>query len=234
MSEVFLVVLLLLRSFMPSQDKPKPLFGNAAPEQEQSALHNPFAPQDEASLQPVAAKPDASPSLVPEPPFAPTALLSPEKPMPDLVPFSPESPVLEQQKPKPYSDYFSDPTTLSAVEKMYSSALPTFLEKGHGERMIAVGPDGKIAGPFVSDGGKSVSGSIPKGSQVLFHTHPLGGEQVPSQQDIDTAKQINSPNFVISRNAIYVATPDGSTKHPIKVADVEQGKGGHLKIKWAH
>ena len=153
--------------------------------------------------------------------------------------------IAQQTKPHMATgrDYLDNPASLNGLSMLYQAAgaslfmkLPTSAatpeklvpidQSGH-FGMISTGDRGRD-----QDGAMHVTTSIPTDSQAIIHTHPAGQNPQPSAEDYATATKTGKPNFVMSGSAIYVAMPGGDVKHPVKVADISQGKGGKLNIKW--
>ena len=107
-----------------------------------------------------------------------------------------------------------------------------------GEKLVPIAQDGSFGAASTGDTGRDDSGKmhatadIPTDSQAIIHTHPAGQDPLPSGEDYATATKIGKPNFVMTKDAIYVAMPGGDVGHPVKVADISQGKHGQLNIKW--
>jgi hypothetical protein len=55
----------------------------------------------------------------------------------------------------------------------------------------------------------------PKDLIAIIHCHPDAAYPKPSDDDIQTAKTLHVPVFTISRNTIWMTTPDG-TSHEVK------------------
>jgi len=53
---------------------------------------------------------------------------------------------------------------------------------------------------------------------AIVHTHPASALPTPSSDDVRIAVRLGIPNYVLSRFALWVALPDGTTR---KVADVQ-------------
>jgi len=65
------------------------------------------------------------------------------------------------------------------------------------------------------------------GDTAIVHTHPFGTDPRPSDSDVAIAVKLGIPIFVLSRGALWVAIPDGTS---YKVADV-QWEHGQLVLK---
>jgi hypothetical protein len=137
-------------------------------------------------------------------------------------------------------DYLDNPDTQAALENLYTKASPTFMPPSMGsatqenEHLISIDKAGKQNSYSVAPEGSSrhLNTQIPDDSSAIIHTHPYKANPTPSDTDYKTATAVGKPNFVMSRNAIYVAMPNGNVKQPVKVADVSPAKGGKLNIKW--
>lgn len=152
--------------------------------------------------------------------------------------------IAQQTKPRMATgrDYLDNPTSLNGLNQLYKAAGPSLFMvpsagRQQGEKLVPIAQDGSFGaastgGSRDQDGAMHATASIPTDSQAIIHTHPRGQDPLPSGEDYATATKIGKPNFVMSRDAIYVAMPGGDVGHPVKVADISQGKGGKLNIKW--
>jgi hypothetical protein len=139
-------------------------------------------------------------------------------------------------------DYLDNPDTQAALESLYTKASPTFMPAPSGsmtqenEHLISIDQNGKQNSYSQAAEGTSrhLETQIPNDSSAIIHTHPYKASPVPSSTDYKTATAEGKPNFVLSRNAIYVAMPgtDPNTSKHVKVADIAPAKGGKLNIKW--
>lgn len=55
-------------------------------------------------------------------------------------------------------------------------------------------------------------GPVPGPTIAIVHTHPQAMQR-PSRNDIEEAKRVGLPFYVVSRDSIWVAMPDGSVRH---------------------
>jgi hypothetical protein len=53
-------------------------------------------------------------------------------------------------------------------------------------------------------------GPVPADAVAIAHTHPAVVDPKPSEQDIETARQLRLPVYTVSRSGIWKAAPDGS------------------------
>ena len=141
-------------------------------------------------------------------------------------------------------DYLDNPASLNGLNQLYKAAGPSLFMVPQGaqqqpEKLVPIAQDGSF-GQTSTGGGRDGKGAmhatatIPSDSQAIIHTHPAGQNPQPSADDYATATKTGKPNFVMSGSAIYVAMPGGSTKNPVKVADIKPGKGGKLAINWTN
>ena len=140
-------------------------------------------------------------------------------------------------------DYLDNPASFNGLNQLYKTAGPSLFMvpsagRQLGEKLVPIAQDGSFGVTSTGEDGRADNGkmhataTIPSDSQAIIHTHPAGQDPLPSDADYATATKIGKPNFVMTKDAIYVAMPGGSTKNPIKVADIKPGKGGKLNIKW--
>ena len=180
--------------------------------------------------------PDTPTAISPDaPPDVPSALTG--KPSPDVLnALSDEQPATPRMATG--RDYIDNPDTQAAIEKLYQDAQSTFnyYSINKAEHLIAIGQDNKASTSAGAAPGetRSLRTRIPSDSQAIVHTHPSTATPVPSPQDYVTATKTGIPNFVLSKDSIYVAMPgmDPNTTQHIKVADVSPAKHGKLNIKW--
>ncbi|HEX5854668.1 MAG TPA: Mov34/MPN/PAD-1 family protein, partial [Thermoanaerobaculia bacterium] len=52
-------------------------------------------------------------------------------------------------------------------------------------------------------------GPVPANAVAIVHTHPAAVDPKPSEQDIETARQLGVPVYTVSRSGIWKAVPDG-------------------------
>jgi hypothetical protein len=163
----------------------------------------------------------------------------PTSPAPDLarllVPRSSQAP--RMATPREYLDHADGQ---DALESLYKAAIGSFVPAGRGmvgvEHLLTLDRNGKPTAISQSAPGdtRGMHAAIPNDAQAIVHSHPASAQMVPSPQDYLTATKVNKPNFILSRNALYVAMPgtDPNTSKHTKVADVIAGKGGRLNIRW--
>lgn len=60
----------------------------------------------------------------------------------------------------------------------------------------------------------------------IVHSHPISSVPYPSGPDINIARQVKRPNYVLSQNALWVANPDGQVQ---QIANV-QYKDGQMSL----
>jgi hypothetical protein len=138
--------------------------------------------------------------------------------------------------------YLDRPNTLAGAEDLYRESEPSFrrtvgttgMHKSYGEHLIPIGPQGDFQDDSIGSaeegkGFKSARAEVPNDALGVIHTHPYGLEPVPSKEDYDASRILGRPNFMMNGDAVYVASPNGDVKHPIKVADVRKGKLGWNK-----
>jgi hypothetical protein len=159
---------------------------------------------------------------------------TPEPALDSLTQAAPVAPKLATGR-----DYLDNPDTQAAIEGLYRDAQGSFnpYSKDKAEHLIALGQDGKASMSSTAAPGdvRSLKTAVPNDSQAIVHTHPSTATPVPSPQDYKTATTLGKPNFVISKDHIYVAMPgtDPNTQQHVKVADISPAKHGKLNIKWA-
>ena len=153
--------------------------------------------------------------------------------------------IAQQTKPHMATgrDYLDNPASLNGLNMLYQAAGPSLFMapsagRQQGEKLVPIAQDGHFGMVSTGDRGRDQDGamhataSIPTDSKAIIHTHPYGQNPQPSADDYVTATKIGKPNFVMTKDAIYVAMPGGDVGHPVKVADISQGKHGQLNIKW--
>ena len=161
------------------------------------------------------------------------------EPRPRYLATKPEMPKMATGR-----DYLDNSASLNGLNQLYKAAGPSLFMVPQGaqqqpEKLVPIAQDGSF-GQTSTGGGRDGKGAmhatatIPSDSQAIIHTHPAGQNPQPSADDYATATKTGKPNFVMSGSAIYVAMPGGSTKNPVKVADIKPGKGGKLAINWTN
>lgn len=70
--------------------------------------------------------------------------------------------------------------------------------------------------------------SVYSNTAAIVHTHPRTADPRPSLSDVELAIHLGIPNYVLSRNALWVALPNGTTQY---VAGV-YWKHGMLQLKF--
>ena len=107
-------------------------------------------------------------------------------------------------------DYLNNPQMQSNLEDLYRKAMPSFNDKyATNEHLYAIDKDNNISVRSMTAQGqkRAADATVPADSQMLIHSHPATAEANPSPGDYVTATKLGRPNFVVSRDAIYVAMP---------------------------
>jgi hypothetical protein len=118
------------------------------------------------------------------------------------------------------------------MSKLYADALPAFVPTTNGstrktEWSFTVHADGR-PGPVTSSGDRARNFlRVQQSDTVVVHTHPFGTGPRPSECDTAIAVKLGIPNYELSRGAVWVAMPNG-TSHKIAVV---QWKHGQLILK---
>jgi hypothetical protein len=118
------------------------------------------------------------------------------------------------------------------MSKLYADALPAFVPTTNGstrktEWSFTVHADGR-PGPVTSSGDRARNFlRVQQSDTVVVHTHPFGTDPRPSECDTAIAVKLGIPNYELSRGAVWVAMPNG-TSHKIAVV---QWKHGQLILK---
>ena len=129
-------------------------------------------------------------------------------------------------------DVLKMPAVQDQMSKLYADARYTFVPTTNGltrkaELSFTVNVKG-TADPITSSGAwASDFRRVQHGDTAIVHTHPFGRDPRPSDCDNAAAVKLGIPIYELSRYALWVAMPDG-TSH--KVADV-QWQHGRLVLK---
>jgi len=119
------------------------------------------------------------------------------------------------------------PEVSSAMDRLYIRAAMTYAGFSKVEFHFTVHADGTtsdVTGSNESQGDRVV---LTAGDMAIFHTHPAGCDPRPSPDDVKVAQHAGIPNYVLSRDALWVATPDGKI---VKVGNVTS-KHGHIMVQ---
>ncbi len=119
------------------------------------------------------------------------------------------------------------------MKNLYSKASDSYQGANKQEHSLTVDKDGNPSDITTSHDASKNTVTVHKEDgkvtdQAIIHTHPKGTDAKPSDADVAIAKKTGIPNYSLSQNQLWVATPDGKTS---KVADVEW-KNNDLEIKW--
>jgi hypothetical protein len=124
------------------------------------------------------------------------------------------------------------PKVKQSIRDLYNQAKPTFYFSGINQSfkteyyfMVLDGDPG----PIVKGSDSLCNLKIPNEAIAIFHSHPNGGGDRPSANDIKVARQHGIPVYVVSRNYLYMASPAGVVLR-IGLMDVT----GNLQIATAH
>lgn len=128
-----------------------------------------------------------------------------------------------------YHQFALSPAIEGRLSELYQHAATSFMD-----------PDANIEHSFIYNNGGN-PGNITsshesnKNSVVVYpntagivHSHPMRSLAHPSQADIDIAKHAKVPNYVLSRNELWVAMPDGKTQQVANVA----WKDGKMQLNY--
>jgi len=129
-------------------------------------------------------------------------------------------------------DVLKTPAVQAQMRKLYADALQSFVPTTNGltrktELSFTVSADGAPGLVSSSHDWARDFVLVRNGDTAIVHTHPFGIAPHPSDVDVAIAVKLGTPDYVLSRSALWVAMPDG-TSH--KVADV-QWKRGRLVLK---
>lgn len=115
------------------------------------------------------------------------------------------------------------PRVATNLVNLYETAKPSFMTKEFPfEHSFVFNKEG-MPGTITSS--HSTMDNVVKlwpNTAGIVHSHPIGSDPKPSRADIDIAMKKKIPNYVLSRNQLWVATPDGKTR---QVADVKYDNG---------
>jgi hypothetical protein len=93
----------------------------------------------------------------------------------------------------------------SGAERSNQTEIAAFLVRDAGGAISSV--PWPQSGRFRSE---SYRGVIPAGTVALAHTHPWQADQRPSQGDVEQAKKIGLPIYVVTRWNLYVVDAAGN------------------------
>ena len=114
------------------------------------------------------------------------------------------------------------PQAVQQLLPLYEKARLSFFGKSHYEYSFTYTDEGNVL-PITSDRDYNQNSvRICTNTAGIVHTHPAGTDKRPSPNDIEVAKRVGIPNYVLSQYELWVAMPDGRVQ---KVADVKFKKG---------
>jgi len=129
-------------------------------------------------------------------------------------------------------DVLKTPAVQARMSKLYADALQSFVPTTNGltrktELSFTLSADRAPGRVGSSHDWARDFVLVRDGDIAIVHTHPFGVAPSPSDVDVAIAVKLAIPDYVLSRSALWVALPDG-TSH--KVADV-QWKRGQIVLK---
>jgi proteasome lid subunit RPN8/RPN11 len=106
-----------------------------------------------------------------------------------------------------------DPSVLGILQKIGVRGSSAYFDEMEAAAFIVQEPTGHFASvdwPATTAGVRTArhEGTIPQDTIALAHTHPFTAPK-PSRGDIEQAKKIRLPIYVISRWSLYVVEPSG-------------------------
>jgi len=106
-----------------------------------------------------------------------------------------------------------DPSLLGVLQQIGERGASAYFDDMEAAAFIVRRPDGSYTSVLwpaktAAIRGARFVGAIPAGTVAIAHTHPFTAE-LPSRGDINQAKRIGLPIYVISRWSLYVADPSG-------------------------
>jgi len=120
-------------------------------------------------------------------------------------------------------EVLNTPATQFQMSKLYRRALPSYVGFADVEHSFTVNAGGLPNEIHSSHQFKHNSVAMALGQDAaIVHTHPASVLPTPSPDDVNIAVRFGIPNYVLSRYALWVAFPDGTTR---KVADVQWDHG---------
>jgi hypothetical protein len=118
------------------------------------------------------------------------------------------------------------------IQRLYSKAYTSFVQDGGQEYQMIFDHEGVLL--YSSQIGKNdhVETTVPTAILprlgFIVHTHTKEQAPQPSLVDASTAREFDVPDYVLSRNALYVAMPDRTIR---KVGDIVFKKVNHIFLK---
>ena len=120
------------------------------------------------------------------------------------------------------------PAVQAQLVTLYKRASLTYMNSDHHEEYsFTVKANGAPNEITSSESFNSNVVVVKSSDTAIVHTHPATCKPQPSPGDIQVAQRSGVPNYELSRDALYVAMPDGTVR---KVGNVNL-KHGVLEIK---
>jgi len=120
------------------------------------------------------------------------------------------------------------PQVQDRMQELYTAAAPSFntssMNVEHSFTFNQFGNPGRIS---TSNQRNHNTITLYGNEKGIIHSHPLGDDPRPSGDDINVAKKAKIPNYVLSKNQLWVADPSGKTR---QVATVTY-KDGRINLQ---
>lgn len=108
---------------------------------------------------------------------------------------------------------FHTPEVHSQMGKLYDHAEVTYNFKDKKqEYSFTVNKDGSVTEITTSNKDLHNSVTVNEDTAAIVHTHPVSADPEPSPGDIQLAKDKGLDNYALSKEALWVAHPDGSVE----------------------
>lgn len=151
---------------------------------------------------------------------------------PPMLPMgNPQFPTLPMAAPvMPRFSPFNDAIT-GRLAELYKAAMPSFMGLDPSQRKAEysfVYNNGGAPGIVGSSHTQGMHDNIAvyPNTAGIVHSHPISSVAYPSGPDIDIARQVKRPNYVLSQNALWMADPSGQVQ---QIANI-QYKDGQMTL----